>query len=290
MDYVLHILTLICLFSAIAVSLDLLAGHAGLMSVAHSAFAGLGAYGSALIAERLGVPFVLSVGAGMLVAAVLSALVSLPSLRVRDDYFVIATFSFQMVAFGIFNNWIDLTQGPFGVTGIRKPLILGWEIDSPLELFLFAFILAAFAHVVVAYLTHGPAGRVLHAIRDDEDYAQSAGVNTRKIKILIFAVSCSLAALGGAFYGSYISYIEPRNFSIDESILILLMVALGGAGSLFGPAVGATVLLVVPEILRFTGMPSDIAFNIRQCFYGAMLVLIILYWPKGIMGRVRLGR
>src|ERR1035438_1357579 len=130
MDYVLRVLVLIGIYTALAVSLDLLVGQTGLLSIAHAAFFGLGAYTSALLAVRLGVPFIVGFLAGMTVAALASLLVSLPSLRLHDDYFVIATFGFQMILFSIFNNWIGLTRGPLGIPDIPRPSIFGWTIQS----------------------------------------------------------------------------------------------------------------------------------------------------------------
>ena len=133
MQYILHILTLLSIFTVLTISLDLLAGHTGLVSIAHASFLGLGAYTSTLLAVRFGVPFVLGVLSGMVVAAVISFIVSLPSLRLHDHYFAIASFGFQMILFSVFNNWMDATRGPLGIPGIPQPVILGWHVTSHLE-------------------------------------------------------------------------------------------------------------------------------------------------------------
>ena len=134
MEYLVHILVLVGIYTMLAVSLDLLAGHTGLVLIAHAAFYGLGAYTSALLTVHFGAPFLAGVLAGMAVAALVSVVVSLPSLRLHDDYFVIATFGFQMILFSIFNNWTDLTRGPLGIPGIPRPMIWGWTIESQIEL------------------------------------------------------------------------------------------------------------------------------------------------------------
>ncbi len=167
MDYLPHILILISIFAVLSVSLDLLAGHTGLLSIASAAFYGLGAYTSALLAVRLGAPFLVGLLAAMLLAAVVSLIISVPSLRLHDDYFVIATFGFQMIACAILNNWMALTRGPLGIPGIPPPVIFGWPVDSHLKFLLLAASAAAFAYVVAWRLTSSPFGRVLHAIRED---------------------------------------------------------------------------------------------------------------------------
>jgi branched-chain amino acid transport system permease protein len=133
MEYLLHILILVCIYTVLTASLDILAGRTGLLSLASAGFYGLGAYTSALFTTRLGAPFLAGLLAGMAVAVLISFVVSLPSLRLHDDYFVIATFGFQMILFSVFNNWMNLTRGPLGIPGIPQPVILGWHVDSHVE-------------------------------------------------------------------------------------------------------------------------------------------------------------
>jgi branched-chain amino acid transport system permease protein len=290
MDYLLHVLVLATIFTVLAVSLDVLAGRTGLLSVAHAAFYGLGAYSSALLAVNHGAPFVLGVLAGMVVAGLISLLVSLPSLRLRDDYFVIATFGFQMILFSIFNNWMGLTRGPLGIPGIPQPVVFGWHVDSHLEFLLLAVFFAAFAHFVVYRLTLSPFGRVLHAIREDEVFVKAHGKNTLYFKVTAFAVSAALAAMAGSLYAHYITYIDPTSFTVMESILIISMVIVGGAGSTWGPLVGAVVLVTLPEALRFIGLPSAVAANLRQIIYGSLLVIMMMFRPRGLVGQYGFSR
>lgn len=290
MEYLLHILILVCMFTALAASLDLLAGHTGLLSIAHAAFYGLGAYACALIVTRLGASFVTGVAAGMAVAAVMSFVVSVPSLRLHDDYFVIATFGFQMILFSIFNNWMDLTRGPLGIPGIPQPVIFGWHVKSHWSFVILSALFACFAYFAVYLLTSSPFGRVLHAIREDEVFAQSLGKNTLRFKVTAFAVSAALAAMAGSLYAHYITYIDPTSFTVMESILVISMVIIGGAGSLWGPLVGAVVLVTLPEALRFVGLPSSVAANLRQIIYGALLLVMMMVRPKGLVGKYGFGR
>jgi branched-chain amino acid transport system permease protein len=285
MEYLLHILIVCLIYATLAFALDLLAGHTALLSVAQAAFYGLGAYTSALLAVNHGIPFFVGVLAGMTMAVLISFVVSLPSLRLHDDYFVIATFGFQMILFSIFNNWAELTRGPLGIPGIPQPVIFGWHVQSHAEFLILASVFAAFAYFVVCRLTSSPFGRVLHAIREDEVFAKAHGKNTLYFKVTAFAVSAALAATAGSLYAHYITYIDPTSFTVMESILIISMVIIGGAGSLWGPLVGAFVLVTLPEALRFIGLPSAVAANLRQIIYGSLLVIMMMFRPRGLVGK-----
>jgi len=285
MEYLLNILIFAAIYTTLAVSLDLLAGRAGLMSIAHAAFYGLGAYTSALLAVQFGASFITGVLAGMVVAILISLIVSLPSLRLRDDYFVIATFGFQMILFSVFNNWIELTRGPMGISGIPQPDIFGWHVTSHLDFLILAAAFACFAYFVVYRLTSSPFGRVLHAIREDEVFAKAHGKNTLRFKVTAFAVSAALAASAGSLYAHYITYIDPTSFTVMESILIISMVIIGGAGSTWGPLIGAVVLVTLPEALRFVGLPSAVAANLRQIIYGSLLVIMMMFRQRGLVGK-----
>jgi branched-chain amino acid transport system permease protein len=285
MQYLLHISIVIGIYAILAISLDLVAGRTGLLSISHAAFYGLGAYTSALLATQSASSFPVGLVAAVVVGIVASFLVSLPSLRLRDDHFAIATFGFQMILCGILNNWTQVTHGPLGIPGIPRPVILGWHIDKLWEFSLIAFLFASFAHLVVWRIVTSPFGRVLHAIREDEVLATSVGKNTVRFKITVFAVSAALASVAGSLYAHYMTFIDPTSFTLTESIFIISIVIVGGAGSLWGPVLGAVALVTLPEILRFIGMPSSIAANVRQILYGSLLVITMMFRPQGLCGR-----
>lgn len=284
MEYILHIFVLTAIYTILATSLDLLAGRMGLLSIAHAAFCGLGAYSSALVAVNYGASFVMGVLAGMTVAVLMSFIISVPSLRLHDDYFVIASFGFQVILFSVFNNWMQLTRGPLGIPGIPQPIILSWHVDSHLDFLILAAGFAAFAYFIVYRLTSAPFGRVVHSIREDEMFAQAHGKNTLYFKVTVFAVSAALAAMAGSLYAHYITYVDPTSFTVMESILIISMVIIGGAGSLWGPLIGAFVLVTLPEALRFIGLSGATAANLRQIIYGALLVIMMMFRPRGLVG------
>jgi branched-chain amino acid transport system permease protein len=213
--------------------------------------------------------------------------VSVPSLRLHDDYFVIATFGFQMVIFSIFNNWIGLTRGPYGITGIPQPVLFGWTVRSHLEFAALTLAFTALSYLIISLITSSPFGRVLRAIREDELLTKSLGKNTLRFKVTAFAISSALAALAGSLYAHYTTFIDPTSFTVMDSILVISMVIIGGAGYRWGPLIGAVVLVTLPEVLRFVGLPSSTAANLRQVIYGILLVGVMMLKPQGIVTRYR---
>lgn len=285
MDYVFHLVVLVGIYVMLAASLDLVAGHTGILSLAHAAFFGVGAYCSAILTMNYGVPTVLGVLAGMVLSALISFVVSLPSMRLREDYFVLATFGFQLITFDVLNNWQSLTGGPFGIVGIPEFSLLGYRVESRLGFAALTSLLAAAVIIVLDRVVRSPFGRVLHAIREDEVFAESLGKNTFSFKTQIFGLSASVAALAGSLYAHYITFIDPTSFTVMESILIVSMVIIGGAGSRWGPVAGATVLVLLPEALRFIGLPATAAAHVRQILYGSLLVVVLMVRPQGLAGR-----
>ncbi len=290
MDYLLHVLILMMIYAILAISLDLIAGHAGLLSICHAAFWGIGAYTTAILSVDFGASFWVCIVTGMLLASAVSLVVALPSVRLADDYFVIATFGFQMIVFAFFNNMSSLTRGPLGIPGIPAPTLFGWTLESQGAHLCLAGLGAVFAHAVVWRLSSSPFGRVLHAIREDELFVASVGKNTLVLKLKTFAVGAGLAAMAGSLYAHYITYIDPAGFTIVESIFLLSMVIVGGAGSRWGPTIGVLVLVGLPEALRFLGLPASVAANIRQIAYGGLLVVMMLMRPQGLLGQYALTR
>jgi len=285
MDYLLHILILIGIYVVLSVSLNLIMGYVGLLSLAHAAFFGLGAYVAALMALKLHSPFVVSLGCAVLITGALGAIVSIPSLRIRDEFFIIATFGFQIITFNILNNWIAVTGGPEGLPGIPQPTIVGLKISSDLGFLVLVGVFCALTLWVTRRIVRSPFGRVLKAIREDEVFAQAAGKNIAAHKVLVFVIGAGMAAVAGVMYAHYISFIDPTSFTVMESIFIISIVIIGGSGSLWGPVVGAVVLVVLPELLRFIGLPSSVAANLRQIIYGGLPVAFMIWRPQGFLGK-----
>lgn len=290
MDYLLHIMILIGLYATLALSLDLLVGHTGILSVAHAGYFGLGAYTVALTSTRLGIHSVAVLFLAAAVGAVTSLAVSIPALRLREDYFVIATFGFQIILSSILSNWMSLTRGPLGIPGIPEPVFLGLHFSSQESFLALSGLVAVLSFALVCALLPSAFGRVLHGIREDEILVESLGKSVLRFKILTFALSASMAAAAGGVYAYYMTFVDPTSFTVMDSILMISMVIIGGAGSLLGPPLGAALLVLLPELLRFVGLPATAAANIRQIVYGLVLVIVVAMRPSGIMGNYRVGR
>ena len=276
MEYFLHILILIGIYTILAVSLNLLVGYTGILSIAHAAFYGVGAYVAALMALRLDTPFLLNIFLSIIAAGAFGAIVGIPSLRLRDDYFIIATFAFQIIIFSILNNLVGFTGGPLGLPGIPQPNIFGYEISTHLEFLILVLILAGLTYWIANRIVKSPFGRLLKAIREDEVFVQAAGRNVASAKVKVFIISAALGSISGVIYATYITYIDPTSFTVMESIFIISIVIIGGAGNLKGSILGAAFLVALPELLRFIGLPNSIAANVRQILYGALLVIMMM--------------
>jgi branched-chain amino acid transport system permease protein len=290
MDYVLHILVMMLIYSILSVSLDLAVGHTGLVSLAHASFYGVGAYASAILCGLMGFSFWVGISAGIVVAALMSVGLSIMSLRLSEDYFAIGTFSFGLVVSSVLTNWLSVTRGPFGIPGVPPPIIFGWTVRSQVGYLVAGATVLAMAVIVVRHFSSHQFGRVIHCIREDEVLAQSFGKNTLSFKVTVFALGACFAAVAGSLYAHYISFVDPTSFSINESILILSIVIVGGPASRFGPIIGAILLVGVPEVLRFAGLPFSVAADLRQILYGGVLVGIVLFRPQGIAGNYEFRR
>ena len=286
MTYACHILILINIYIILALSLNVTVGYVGLMSLCHAAFYAVGAYTSSLLAVQLGWSFLPTVVVAIIFAAALSLVVSVPSLRLKSDYFVLSTLSFQMIVFALlYNNLFGITGGPFGLSGIPVPSILGWEANTPQRQLLLSSVLAMGSTALLWAVLESPFGRTLRAIRDDETAAASLGKNVPAFKIIAFAIGAGVAAVAGALYAGYVHYIDPSSFALSESIFILSVVVIGGAGSFLGPIVGAATLVMLPEALRFLNVPEVVAADIRQITYGVLLIVLMRRRPQGLFGK-----
>lgn len=287
MNYIYHLLIYLDIYIIIAMSLNLLMGYGGLLQIAHAAYFGVGAYTTALLMTKFGWSFIPALMAAPVVSAALSLLVSLPAWRFKGDYFVMISLSVQVALYSVFYNWTDLTNGPFGIIGISRPDILGYKFDTLHSVLILDTMLAVVCGIVVFKLINSPWGKALKAMRDDELAARGIGKNTRLLKLQTFLIASALVAVAGGLYASYVSYIDPTSFTLDESILMLSMVIIGGTGNFRGPLVGAAVLIAIPEVLRFIHIPDAIAANVRLMVYGLLLVIMGHVRPQGLAGEYR---
>ena len=221
MDYIFHLIILICFYTMLAQSLNLNAGFTGLISLAQAGFYGIGAYTSAILSVQYGLPFWLNLPIAMLLCFGISYIVSFIALRTVDDYFIICTLGIQTVIFSIMNNWMQVTKGPLGIPGIPSISILGFELSSKISFLILSLLLMLFVWVVLNNLVNSGFGKSLKAISEDEIYSQSIGKDVKQLKVLSFTISAVLASIPGALYAHYITYIDPTSFTLNESIFIL---------------------------------------------------------------------
>lgn len=284
MTYLLHILTMSCIYIILTLSLNLIVGYTGIPSLGHAAFSAVGAYASALLALKLGLPFWIGLIAAACVGGLFGVIIGFPALRLKGDYLALVSFGFAVIVYSILNNWVSFTRGPMGMPGIPKPSVFGFRFDSTISYLILAAALAALTTFVVRRIVIAPFGRILKAIREDEAAALAMGKDVTKCKILVFVIGAMFAGMAGSLYAHYITFIDPSSFTVMESILILLMVVFGGMGSIPGSILGAVTLILFPELLRFLGMPSSIAASTRQMIYGLLLVVLMLKRPRGLIG------
>ncbi|MFZ4520235.1 MAG: branched-chain amino acid ABC transporter permease [Bacteroidales bacterium] len=285
MEYLIHIVILINIYIIITSSTNLLVGVVNLLSMGQAAFYGLGAYFSVMALMT----FHLSLFPTLLIAisltAILSLIIAFPTLNLKGDYFVLATLGFQLIIYSILYNWISVTNGPFGIAGIPAPqLFRGIEISGLWAFLALSSMLASIVVFIVYQLLHSPFGRALRGIRDDELSMLALGKNVMKFKVQIFFISSGLIAVAGFLFATYVSYIDPTSFNLDESIFILTAVIVGGLGNVKGPIIGSLFVILLPEALRFLGMPDALAANMRQIIFGLSLVFLMYIRPKGLAG------
>ena len=275
MDYILHLAIIICIYTILAQSLSLVAGYSGQISLAQAGFYGIGAYVTALLTINFDLSVLLTLPIAMIIAGLLAYIVSKIAVKTIDDYYIIITLGVQVVVFSIFNNWQEVTRGPLGIPGIPTFTLFGFEFNSKISFLILSIIFVGFIWFFLHNLTQSPFGRVLRGLSEDEVYSKSIGKNVGKYKVISFVISGMLASIAGVLYAHYISYIDPTSFTIDESIFILSIVIIGGMRNLKGIFLAAVFLVLLPELLRFVGMPSNIAANMRQIIYGLALILVV---------------
>ena len=284
MDYIIHILIMICIYSILGVSFNLILGYAGLIAMCHAAFFGIGAYTAALVGIHFGMNFLISILAGMVVAGVVSLLVALPALRVRDEYLIVTTLALLMIIYTVMMNWLDLTRGAAGLSGIPRPKFLGLEISTPAQFLPLMVIFGLICVLISRRIVTSPFGRALRALREDEVAAQALGKNIASFKIRVFIIGGALAAVAGGLLAHYTTYISPYYFTLTDTIFIFAVVIVGGSANLWGPVVGAALLVSIIEGLRFLAISPLIVGFTRQMAYGLILVLFMCFRPQGLLG------
>ena len=275
--YYIQVLIFIGIYIILALSLNLLNGYVGLLSIGHAAFYGIGAYASAKLVMVVGLPFPLAMlGAGA-VAGIFGYFIAKITLRLSGIYMTLATLGFNMIFFLVLQNWMSFTNGPLGIMDIPPPSILGYVIETRIQYYYLIFVLVLVTIGSMHRLMSCRFGRALVGIRENELAAETMGVNTTRYKIQAFVLAAFYAGIAGSYYAHFIKYISPDSFYIYESFILLAMLAFGGQGNLIGPVVGAAVLIIIPELFRFLQ-------EYRMLVYGGVLIIMMLVRRQGLLG------
>ena len=283
MEYLAHTLNLALIFVVLTVSLNLILGYGGMASMAHAVFFCIGGYVSAIVTMNLECNFLIGVVSAILATAAVGGALAAPFIRVQEEYLILFTIAFQMVVFHLMMSLYNITGGDSGIFGVPSPEIFGFTVETPAHFLPFIAVFVVIVYYVVFKVTKSPFGRVLKGIREDEMVVSSLGKNVIKCKVIVFMVGTGIAAGAGGIFAHYTQFISPSIGSLDESILIIAMVVLGGTANLWGSAVGAFLLIIIPEILNFLPGASDLIVPLRGFIYGILLILFMRFRPEGLI-------
>lgn len=285
-----HIMVQSLIFIILACSWNLLSGYAGLLNLGHAAFFGIGAYASALLCINFGLSPWLGLIAGGFVSALFGVILGIPSFRLSGPYLAITTIGFSEIMRMVAMNWVSLTRGSLGLydipplTAIKVSDKVSIEFVSEQNFYWVALFFVFLVLIFLRKLLRSEFGLTIESMREDERGAESIGINTSQYKLAVFILSAFLAGFAGALYAHYVRLISPEMLGLGETFTILTMATIGGLGTFFGPVIGAVLLTVLSEALRF--VEEMINLEIRMVVYGALLMITILFMRKGIIGLI----
>lgn len=276
--YYLHVLIMAGIFAVLSLSLNLLLGYTGQLSLGHAAFFGIGAYASALLTLKLE----RTVWEGMALAVVLAGVsgwgIGRLALKLRGAYFVLVTISFAGVISLVSVNWMELTNGPLGLPGVPAPELGPWSFRTKSAYYYLVLMAVALSYFVCRRLVASRIGRAFLALRENEALAESVGIDVTRYLVLAAVVSAAMAGLAGSLYAHYTRFVSPEVFLFSYTVTMVIMVVAGGKGTLAGPVVGALVFTALPEALR-----EVTSWQWQMLAYGAILVLLVFFLPRGIV-------
>jgi branched-chain amino acid transport system permease protein len=277
-DHYTDIMVFVGIYCLITIGLSLLMGYAGQISIGHAAFFGIGAYTSAILTTRFDLNPWVAMLAGVAVVAMVALLVGAPSLKLKGHYLAMATLAFGIIVFIVFNEEIEWTGGPDGMSGIPGLSLFGFAFDTVEKYFYLVWCCVFVAFIFTANIIQSGAGRALRAIHTSEPAANAMGVDISKYKIMVFVYSAVLASLAGSFYAHYLNFINPSSFDLFFSIKLLIMIALGGMHNIWGAIIGAGLI----SFLSYEWLHYFEEFEV--IVYGAILLLVTIYLPNGLTG------
>lgn len=285
--YFIHLFILLGILLILSLSLQIAVGFGGLLNFGHLAFYGIGAYASSLLVIS-GVPFWVAFLIAGILAFFAGVLLSLPTRRLKGDYLALTTLGFSFLIYAIFLNWISLTHGALGISGISRPSLFGFVFKTNFNFLIFTLIIVSISYIILKRISVSNFGLALQGMRDDELSIRILGKNSFKIKTITLGVSAFFAGIAGSLYAHYITFIDPSSFTLTQFIPIICIIIVGGIASFRGTLIATFLLFFIPESLRFIGFPASIIGPIRQIIYAVALLFILLYKPRGILGKIDL--
>jgi branched-chain amino acid transport system permease protein len=285
--YLKTILILVCIWIIMGISLNLIYGYTGLLSLAQSAFFGIGAYSFALLTGSLGIPYWLAFFFSIVIVGIFAFFIGIPSLRLRGPYFILVSLSFAMIVHMIILAWDRLTGGANGISNIPRPpplsLPFGAELEftSLLSMYYLILLFLVVISLINYRLVNSLIGKSFIAISWDEDLTESLGINTMRCKLVCFIISSTFAAVAGILFASYNSVISPHIAHFTQGFNALVYVVIGGLATIGGPFIGSLVLVAVPELLQ-------VVPELKTLIYGVVLVVFVIFMPSGIAGGFKL--
>jgi branched-chain amino acid transport system permease protein len=280
-SYLLTLLTQAMISAMLAMSLDLLLGYTGLASLGHAAYLGVGAYSVGVLTTQYGANFWVTLAVGILLAALVAAVFGVVALRATGVYFLMITLSLGMVVWGLAQRWVSMTQGDNGISGIPKPdLGLQWSFATPMAFYYLVLVGFFVAGGMLGVIVRSPFGQSLVGIRESESRMRTLGYHVWLHKYIGFVIAGAVGGFAGVFWAYYNGFVSPGDMELATSVEILLMVALGGRGTLLGPALGAGVIVLLKNLV-------SVYTQRWLLILGAIYVLTIIYAPEGIVGAVK---
>lgn len=276
-NYQIDVLTTAGIYIVLSLGLNIVVGLTGLLDLGYIAFYAVGAYTYALLSTKIGVSFWLGLPIGGIASALLGSLLGIITLRLRGDYLAIVTLGFIQIVHLVLNNWDSVTNGPNGILNIGRPRVLNFVFEKPIHFYYLILIIAILTVLSVKRLNNSRIGRAWIAIKEDELAAESMGIDTTSMKILAFALGAFWAGIAGVFFAGKFAFVSPESFTFFESVIVLSMVVLGGMGSIPGVILGASIIVILPEMFRALS-------SYRMLIFGAALVLMMIFRPQGLIG------
>jgi branched-chain amino acid transport system permease protein len=283
-DYVLTLACLSVVGIILALSLNLVQGYGGIVTVSHGAFMGIGGYTTGVLLTHFGIDSGVGLVAGFVLAGLVGWVFMIVAARLDPDDFILASFALQMVLVDLFVQWSPVTGGSIGMFGIERPVLFGFSLDGLLPFAVFSIALGLASWVVFAHISRSNYGLILRGIRESGRSVEAAGKNVRRTQVVSFAVGSAFAGLAGGLYATTIGLITPPDFSIHRSILVIACLLVGGIGNMTGAVVGTVLLLALPEVVKaFAEVPTQFQGPGEQIVYGIIIVLFVWFRPQGLI-------